>query len=198
VPTPPPTVSAPALSRRTALAGAVALVTAGCTAGHEQAPRGTAQRRRSGLDPDVALAARVLTDEQALLDRVQATRHRHPQLAQLLAPVAASHGRHVTLLTAAVPKDARPSAAASPGAQSSPSASPAPATPRPAVRVPRHVHDALAVLARHEDRLGLVDKRSAFAARSGSFARIVASMAAAAAQSAAHIRSSSPARARAR
>jgi len=41
---------------------------------------------------------------------------------------------------------------------------------------------ALAELARAEEELSLLDKRSAFAAQSGAFARVLASMAAAAAQ----------------
>jgi hypothetical protein len=48
--------------------------------------------------------------------------------------------------------------------------------------VPASPGAALAALAREEERLSQVGKRSAFAAESGAFARVLASMAAAAAQ----------------
>jgi hypothetical protein len=46
----------------------------------------------------------------------------------------------------------------------------------------------LRAIARREDELSLVDKRSAFAAESGAFARVLASMAASAAQQAVVLR----------
>ena len=54
--------------------------------------------------------------------------------------------------------------------------------------MPRDAAQALRALARHEDELSLEDKRSAFAAESGSFARVLASMAASAAQQATVLR----------
>jgi hypothetical protein len=57
------------------------------------------------------------------------------------------------------------------------------ATPS-APRVPARAAVALAALAREEDRLSLLGRRSAFAAQSGAFARVLASMAAASAQQA--------------
>jgi hypothetical protein len=54
--------------------------------------------------------------------------------------------------------------------------------------VPSDPARALRAIARREDELALVDKRSAFAAESGAFARVLASMAASAAQQAVVLR----------
>ena len=96
------------------------------------------------------------------------------------------HRQHVRLLTEAVPSDPPSPASASPSPPSpaSPSASPSAA----GVHVPADRAKALAAVARAEDELGLEGKRSAFRAESGAFARILASMAAAAAQQAALVR----------
>jgi hypothetical protein len=64
------------------------------------------------------------------------------------------------------------------------SGSPAPSPGATSSAVPRRPRQALADLAAAEDALALLDKRSAFAAQSGAFARVLASMAAAAAQQA--------------
>jgi hypothetical protein len=172
------------LSRRTAmgLAAASAVVASGCT------PSGVDRRAKPRPtpapspteDPDVALAATVLTAEQAMLDRVVATVRRHPGLAPGLAALESAHRAHVRLLTDAVPDDARSRATAS--ASASASASPAPSAVPP--EVPARPGPALALLAGEEARLSRVDKRTAFAAESGAFARVLASMAAAAAQQA--------------
>lgn len=162
------------MSRRTAVAGVLALAAAGvsgCT------PRGIDRRPRAGAtatpsprtDPDVALAATVLAREQGLLDRVLATLHRHPGLRADLGAARSAHRSHVDLLTDAVPLGARPSA------------SPPGATPHVPARAPA----ALAALSREEDRHAELGRRSAFAAESGAFARVLASMAAAASQQAA-------------
>ncbi len=170
VPSPSP------LSRRAALGGATALTAAlvsGCTASRDRpataAPDGAD-------DPDVPLAATVLDEEQRMLDRVLATVRRHPRLDGALAGARAVHRRHVALLA-----DAVPDSAASPSvpADASPSG---PATDPPVVSVPERPGPALAALARAEERLSLVGRRSAFTAESGAFARVLASMAAAAAQ----------------
>lgn len=179
------------LTRRTAagigLSGAGALL-AGCTPkGIDRRPKpGAAARRsaqvRAGVDPDVALAAAVLADEQALLDRVVATVERHPRLGPMLASARSAHQAHVDLLQEAVPDDARVAAsdASSPGVSSSvsPSVSPSP------TKVPVRAAVALRAVAAAEDRLALVGRRSSFAAESGAFARVLGSMAAAAAQQA--------------
>lgn len=160
------------LRRRTALGGLLALgaLTAGCT--------GSARKRRPvqrtstpagpDIDPDVALAATVLASEQQVLDLVQATMRRHRRLRKVLVTARDVHREHTRLLTDAVPSNA-PSPSGLPTAGTHLAADPA---------------KALAALARAEDRLSLVEKRSAFSAESGAFARILGSMAAAAAQQA--------------
>jgi len=136
----------------------------------------------------VALAATVLTGEQAMLDRVLATARRHPGVAPALAEVETMHRAHVRLLTDAVPDDARSRASASASASASaPSAAPSPAPSgwgSGSAAVPGRPGAALALLASEEQRLGRIGKRSAFAAESGAFARVLASMAAAAGQQA--------------
>lgn len=166
-----------AVTRRVTLGGAAALTAvavAGCT---DDAPRRTVTpppTRRAGTDPDVLLAATVLADERAMLERVKATTRRHPTLKADLAGARAAHRAHVRLLARAVPKQ---TASPSPSASGTPSARPSPG-------VPAKPGPALAALARAEDRLSHVGRRSAFAARSGAFARVLASMAAAATQQA--------------
>lgn len=178
-----------ALTRRTAIGGAAAVgavVVTGCT------PSGIDRRSRKGAvaapttpdtDPDVALAATVLADEQAMLDRIAATVARHPGLDGRLAAARAAHQAHVDLLTKAVPKEARVSPSASPSQDAAPSVSPSVSpSPTGTPAVPARPPRALAVLADQEDRLSLVGRRSAFAAQSGAFARVLASMSASAAQ----------------
>lgn len=174
----------PALTRRTAVGALVALggaVVAGCTATGDSRPasarRTPAPTRRSGVNPDVTLAAAVLHDERAMLDRLVATVHAHPTLAGPLAGARAAHRAHVSLLTKAVPDD-EPS--------TSPSAGPTPAGRR-RPKVPPKPVPALTALAQAEQRLSRAGGRSSLAARSGAFARVLASMAAAAAQQSAHL-----------
>lgn len=186
---PSPSLSRCALSRRTALLGAVVLGTAGCTPyslgeDHERAgDLEPAPPSGPRADPDVALAAAVLAAEQSLVDLVDATLEEHPRLAGVLASTRATHTAHIDLLADAAPDG--PSASAAP--ESSLGPSPAPG-PRSGPRVPPDPEQALRAVARHEDELSLADKRSAFAAESGSFARVLASMAAAAAQQSAALR----------
>jgi hypothetical protein len=165
----------PHVSRRTALLGIGVLgaATAGCTPYTVDQPAVSVPTPSGppGTDPDVALVATVLGREQDLLDRFAATARRHRGLAPLLAEAKRVHGAHVRLLREAAP------------------AGPAePAGPAGPARVDRRPARALAALARHEDELGVVAKRSAFTAQSGAFARVLASMAAAAAQQATVIR----------
>jgi hypothetical protein len=176
------------LTRRTALgvltAGSAAAL-AGCTpSGIDRRPRKNASAAPTpDADPDVALAATVLADEQAMLDLIAATVARHPGLEARLAMARDSHQAHVDLLTKAVPNDARVSPGASPSTDTSPSVSrsglPSPTGPP---TVPARRPRAVAALADAEDRLALVGRRSAFAARSGVFARVLAGMSASAAQ----------------
>ena len=134
---------------------------------------GRSRERAAEPLPDVTLAATVVTDEQELLDLIDATLARHPRLERVLADARAAHAAHVTLLEDAAPESASPS--------------PAPTAPG-RVRVPDDAARAVRAIARREDELALVDKRSAFAAESGAFARVLASMASSAAQQAVVLR----------
>lgn len=174
--------------------GAVALGTAACTpyslgGDHTRSGDSTKPAATQGprTDPDVALAATVLGAEQGLVDRVDATVAAHPRLEVALAGTREIHAAHVALLADAAPDGPTPSPTASPSTEVTGSASPPGADPSP--RVPRDPARALVALARHEDELSLADRRSAFAAESGAFARVLASMAAAAAQQSAALRS---------
>ncbi|MGZ4487907.1 MAG: hypothetical protein ACXVW1_08255 [Nocardioides sp.] len=198
----PPSPQGPLLRRRTALgavlaAGAVTGL-AGCTRGVDMRPAPGASLSPAPstptVEPDVALAGTVLAEEQAVLDRVLATLAAFPGLRGTLAGAEEAHRRHVALLKDAVPHGSgAPSASAtapSPvSASPSPSATPAPTGPRVAADRGR----ALSALARAEDALTLSAKRAAFAAESGAFARVLASMAAAAAQQAVVLRGSTKA-----
>jgi hypothetical protein len=176
VPTPLP------VSRRTALGGTVlAAVLAGGLAAGCTAPgrRGSGTRPQgSPADPDVTLLSAALDSERRLLDRVSATVRRHPGLSATLAGARAAHRAHVDLLRAGAPSSsptASPSASASASGSTAP---PVPGTPAAAL---------LALAGAEDDQSGSV-RKDALAARSGAFARVLASMAAAAAQQAVHLR----------
>ena len=169
----------PAVSRRAALAAALGAAAVGtaCTPDPADPESGERPRERAAEPlPDVTLAATVVADEQALLDRIDATLARYPRLERVLSDARAAHAAHVALLEDAAPADAAPS--------------PAPTAPG-RVRVPGDAARAVRAIARREDELSLVDKRSAFAAESGAFARVLASMAASAAQQAVVLRAAS-------
>ncbi len=122
-------------------------------------------------DPDVALAATALADERAALDALRATVARHRRLTSVLSPMIDSHRAHATLLARAAP----------------PQQDPTPAEGRsPAVRsrfaVPRDPDAARKKIGALEADLSESQKRHAFAASSGAFARLLASMAASSAQ----------------
>ena len=162
------------LSRRAAVvtvAAATVTTMAGCTS--TGAGRSAGRTRPSDTakpDPDVALATRALAREHAMLQHVVATVHAHPGLAGVLAGTRATHRAHVELLARAVPS--RP-----------PSPGPTPSTAgNPGHAVPRRSSAALAALAREESRLAELARDSALVARSGAFARVLASAAAAASQ----------------
>jgi hypothetical protein len=176
VPTPRP--SPARLTRRSALVGLAAVGTVGCTpyddAAQRQRRRQAAARRSEAtptpdVDPDVVLAARVLRDEQAVLDRVEAILAEFPGLRDDLETTQAMHAAHIALLEEAVPDPADPKLPDEPSTLTS-------------GRMPRDRRRALLSLARTETELGLVGKQSAFAAQSGAFARVLGSMAASAAQ----------------
>ena len=123
----------------------------------------------------------ALADEQSALNAVEATAARHHTLAEHLAPVIAAHSEHVRLLAEAAPATPAPTAdptAASPS--SSPSAPGEQGTRR--YRVPREPQAALTSISASERDLNTSIKRHAFVAQSGAFARLLASMAASAAQ----------------
>jgi hypothetical protein len=162
------------LSRRAAVgvvAGAAAVSLAGCTDSGTHRSSGRAERSPDAKpDPDVVLAGRALARERAMLRQVTATVHAHPRLAAVLAGTRATHRAHVRLLARAVPDQA-------------PSPSPAPTARHDRGHaVPHRPGAALAALAREEAGLAKFARKSALTARSGAFARVLASAAAAAAQ----------------
>lgn len=143
------------------------------------------------VDPDVALATGIVAAERALLEQIDATVRRHPRLERVLAATREVHDAHVTLLEDAVPpeeeaSDEETAASSSPSSEGSSPAEEA-SRPRP---VPRDRARALRAVAGAEDELALTAKQAAFAARSGAFARVLASIAAAAAQQSAVLRTS--------
>lgn len=171
------------LTRRAALAALVA--TAGSALSACTAEGGTGGGRDAGpepaepeVEPDVAVAVAALEAETAVIDRVRATQERHPRLVDLLAPVLFSHEAHAALLADAAPTEATPSATVSD-----------PASPagrrRGRITVPDSRARAVRLLVAAEQDLTTAAKQHAFKAHSGAFARVLASMAAAAAQNAA-------------
>ncbi len=171
------------LTRRVAVLAGVSALAAACTPysldlGAEKSapPRRTESPR---TDPDVGLAAAVVAAEQAMVDLVDATLQAHPELARVLDTTRGVHEAHVTLLADAAPPESAATNSPSPGTVDPPADR----------RIPRDPARALRALAADEEQLSLAGKQSAFAAQSGSFARVLASMAAAAAQQAERLRS---------
>jgi len=162
------------VSRRTAVGGSAvvaAIAVAGCTGDTSPTARRLPGRTITpAASPDVALAADVLAQEQRLLDLVEATGRRHPAQAGALASARAAHKAHVALLADAAPDQDSASAG--------PSSSPTP----PVTAVPASAAAALLAVATQEAKLAAHDRAGAQKARSGSFARALASMAAAAQQ----------------
>ena len=174
--------------------GALGTATAACSPYELQT-----QQRRPGrptpsraeapaVDPDVALATSVVAAERALLEQIDATVRRHPRLERVLDATREVHDAHIALLEDAVPPESaaeeEPDAGASP---TDPVSEPAGEEETPG-RVPRDRARALRAVASAEDTLALAAKQAAFSARSGAFARVLASMAAAAAQQSAVLR----------
>jgi hypothetical protein len=182
VPTPSPSAAGAPLSRRTALvalAGVAGAALGGCTTGEAQRPATSRPEQVAApADPDVTVAAEALSSQREIIELLAATGRRHRRLSAQLSPVTAVHQAHAGLLADAVPK----SFSASP----TPAVGPAPA----GRRVPRSRARALARVVEAEQELATVTKRQAFRAESGAFARILGSMAAAAAQNAAVLTSS--------
>lgn len=195
MPTPSRASSGVRLTRRTALVAAAAAlggVASGCT------PVGTGQRAGERetrpapvvpeVDPDVAIATVALQGQRAVIDLVEATVTRHPRLEELLAPVLTTHRAHAALLDEAVPEEG-PAASPTPSVSASPGAPSGPAAPETSgarrTPVPRRRDRALEAVVEAERALTTATKQHAFQAQSGSFARLLGSMAAAAAQNAA-------------
>jgi hypothetical protein len=187
------------LSRRAtlgALAAAGAVLASGCTS---EQPRRRAQRSQPTepaepqVDPDVTVAAAALAEEQTVLELVEATLERHAALATVLAPLVTTHEAHVAMLADAVPADVSIAPSITPGAPSTSPSGP-PGETETALQVPRRPAAATAAVARAERDLSMSHKRHAFSAQSGAFARVLGSMAGAAAQGAAVLRSSGGAR----
>lgn len=182
MPTPFPEHRGVRLTRRAALSALVVSFSpaaVACTAG--------SPRRRENqvpaepeVDPDVVLAAEALLQQQTMIELLSASRERHPRLARQLGPLLTAHDAHASLLAEAVPDEGSgPSPSATPGGDRR-------------TRVARNPARAVADLARAEWALVAATKRHAFRARSGSFARVLASVAASAAQNATLLESTPP------
>ncbi|HET6626128.1 MAG TPA: hypothetical protein VFG63_07045 [Nocardioidaceae bacterium] len=182
MPSPSTPTPATVFTRRAAVAGFAAGaggLWAGCTAGDKHAPTGRAGRDTSAppeRDPDIAVAAEALAGEQKVLDAVTASTARHHDLASVLSPVAQAHRAHVRLLAEATPPEASVSPSPDSAVSDVPSGAPTP------FRVPGRADAALRRIAALEQHLSTENKQHAFAAQSGAFARLLASMAASAAQ----------------
>lgn len=140
------------------------------------------------VHPDVAVAAEALGLLVAAQQLVQATASRHAALSRPLSDLLDARAAHVVTLEDAVPPDF---AAASPGPPAGTSTTDPTATPTTGpttaatTRVPRQPARALDQVVQAERELALAVKRLAFRAHSGPFARLLASVAASAAQHAA-------------
>lgn len=219
---PPPAPGLTRRTALGSLAGFALLGTSACSvisgdAAKRQRDRQRAREQASTAagpeqDPDVELAVRVLALEIGVLELAEATVAAFPAAADLLGATVDVHAAHIALLEDAAP-DAPPSAEtadASPAlggstADGSPSDATSSAIPTDptdptaspdddpaAVTVPDRRPAAFRQLARAEEELALALKQSAFSARSGGFARLLASMAAAAGQQAYVLRAALP------
>jgi hypothetical protein len=155
-------------TRRQVAAGGLAVTLGGLTGCTDDSPADAADERRSGAlprlreNPDRDLVVASLAVEQRHLDRLRAVRRRHRRLrADLAAPVAV-HAAHVELLRGAV--------------DDLPDPEPAPWS------VPDTPVSALGALTASARTVWTEQVAVAMRARSGTFARLAAGMAAAAAQ----------------
>jgi hypothetical protein len=159
-------VSAPPLSRRTALGSALAapVVLAACDI---DPPARDADGDGPAQQPpeDSELVASVLSELVRAGDVLDAAAAAVPALAARLAPVTEAHAEHRDLLAAAVPDADLPTSA--------------PTT------VPAQAPAALRVVGRSERRLLRALREGCLAASSGDLARVLASMAASTSQHAA-------------
>jgi hypothetical protein len=151
--------------RHVALAGlaGAATLTSGCT--DDRSGPGPLP---PGPNPDEELVVHALRLERSMVRRLEATGRRHASLRRRLRQPLVVHRAHVGLLSRAVE-----------GGSTRPG-QPSERGPRP----PATAKDALVALARAEQTLRDDQVASATRARSGDLARVLAGMAAAAAQQA--------------
>jgi hypothetical protein len=208
VPTPSSrAVTGARMTRRAALAAAAGLsvgAVVGCTS-QRQGRRGEEPPEpvEPEVDPDVAVAAEALANQEQILELLGATGERHPGLGRALAAVVAAHEAHAALLADAVPPEVTAEPTTSPTASPAPGGADTQATPESPegspspdgrrTQVPRNPARALDRVVAAERELATATKQHAFRARSGGFARLLASMAAAAAQHEVVLASSAPA-----
>lgn len=177
----PPSLPPTDPSRRALLAGlalGAGAVATGCTIGDGQS--GATSREPGGrpsgsgepasVDPDVTLAAEALSGQRAVLEALEATLAQHRALRGTVTGAFAVHQAHVRLLAKAAPEpEAGPTAR--PGASDR-------------YRVPKGIEAAARRLVAVEQKLSTTAEQQSSRAESGAFARLLASMAAAAAQQA--------------
>lgn len=142
-------------------------VTAACSSGGDAVERPGSPA--PGTDPDLELLRAAHTSEEAMLDLLERTLARHPDLQKRLAGAVAAHTAHIASL-----------AGHDVSGSSTPSTAPSP-TPTP---VPPQATKAVEVVTRAETALSLAQARHAAVAASGPFAALLASLAASAAQQA--------------
>jgi len=153
------------MTRRAALGVGVLGVVGGCALNNPLSEESTpAARAARDLEPDVTVAVEAVTLVRGAQAAARATGERHPQLAPRIAGLTAMHAAHLAALVDAVPDGVDTSRAGA------------------AYVVPAGPARALAGLAAaeralHDGLLGL-----ALRARSGAFARLLGSMAAAGSQ----------------
>jgi hypothetical protein len=144
---------------------ATTLATGGCALDNPlRSEKTPAARAVRDLEPDVAVAVEAATLLRAAVTAVTATGDRHPGLAPRLTGALAAHRAHLDRVVAAVPDGVDISGAATPYV--------VPERPRAALAQVRTSEQSL-----HDGLVGL-----AMRARSGPFARLLGSMAAATAQ----------------
>jgi hypothetical protein len=153
------------MTRRAALGVGVLVSVGGCALNNPLSEEPTpAARAARDLDPDVAIAVQAVTLVRAAQAAALSTGRRHPRLGLRIAALTAMHAVHLDALVDAVPDGVDTSAAG------------------PAYVVPARPARARAGLIATERSLhdGLVGL--ALRARSGPFARLLGSMAAAGSQ----------------
>ncbi len=175
-------------SRRAVLAGASAVLLAGCTG------RGSPEPPRP--DPDDAVREQVSADVQRLVALYAATSTRHPSLRRRLDPLAAEHTAHLAALAGGRPRatpapvTSSPSSAGTSSAGTSSASSAATASSRPSASppaVPPSPGQARSLLVRAE-RDGAAQRVIQSAAASPTLARLVAAIGASEAAHAALLR----------